>query len=230
MASLPARLCPNPACPFRRTFHRPAEYQAGIEACSDCQTPLVSAGSAELTDEEAKPLDGLASRQPAKLELGSSQGEPIQLPNVPDSPMLPLVGLVGGAAILGHAFYTAGASRPPAVNLVIGAALIGIGLWRLLSRDRTKRVVRPLEHGFIYQVGDRQVSVPLDQLSELRVMRQTLRARRAPIGFMIELSFRFQDKWWVISSFAQTRGEAFEVWAEGVHVEPAKRSITSPPP
>src|SRR5688572_3374004 len=33
--------CPNPDCPYARKHHRPAEYRAGIAACTDCGAALV---------------------------------------------------------------------------------------------------------------------------------------------------------------------------------------------
>lgn len=214
---MPSRVCPNPACPFRRKFHRPAEYQPEVEVCSDCDTRLVTA---EVTNEEAAPLETLAVEHPSEQDLGSPKGDPPTLANVPEGLALPVVALISGAMILGHAFATHSAGQVPAVAVAMGAVLLGFGSWKLWTRDRCKRRIEPYDRGFVFHVDRRRVIVPLEQIAEPRVIHRVLRARRAPIGLSIELSFRFQEKWWVLSSFARARGEAFERWAEGICAEP----------
>jgi hypothetical protein len=216
MPPVTLRVCPNPACPFRRKFQRPAEYEIEIETCSDCDTRLVSATSSEITSEAAMLLDTLAVDPPPQQDLGSQQGDPIHLTSVPGGLAPALVALIGGGMILGHAIATHGVAHAPAASIALGAASLGFGLWRLWTRDRTKRRIERFERGFVYHVDGRRVIVAFEQITEPRVIHQVLRSRRVSVGWMIELSFRFQGKWWVVSSFAHARGEAFETWAQGI--------------
>jgi hypothetical protein len=226
MASLaqpvdPVRFCPNPACPFRRKFGRPADYRVDVAACSDCGTALQDAEASGEAPRQGWPevaicLDSALETEPSEVDLGARVGESIELRNMPAGTSIPVASMVAGAALGGYALYQHGAVQAQLLRIVTGAALLVYGLLKLRACDRRKRRIERWQGGFIYHVDDRRVVVPFAQIKEPAVQHQVLRTRWISTGFRIELIFSFQGRCRVVACFAKGRGEAFEQWAESI--------------
>ncbi len=214
------KVCPNPACPFRRRFGRAAEYQPGIHLCSDCGAELVAARDEAGSEAEPEPivasLDVLATLEKAGGEVGSALGGPIELRKVPGGLTVPIAAMVAGVLLLVRAIGWMHTPEQLALPVGLGAVLVFIGIWRLQARDRHRRSVQPHENGFVYKVDDRLVAVSFDRIAQLRLHARVLRARRVSIGLLIEMSFQTEGVTYVVASFARERGEPFEKWARAV--------------
>jgi CRP-like cAMP-binding protein len=213
------RACPNPACPYRRRFGRPAEYEAQAAACSDCGAALVDADelareSAGNPPAEVHLLDEQLRRQRQDLQpLGAPSGEPIELRFAPGGRLLPVLLAFGGVMLLVHALLSHHLEPTTIASFLAGLATLGYGASRLRRTFRAHRQLEPHERGFVYRSGTRQAAVPFAAMSRLRVQHYEVRDRRSLVGYQVELTFEQQGKLFVVGSFARARDEAFERWA-----------------
>ncbi|MDY7226387.1 hypothetical protein [Hyalangium rubrum] len=72
-ASMAARHCPNPECPFFKKFNAPAEYREGFESCSDCGSALADGPVPTLASAVAVAVADPAMVAPAEAVTGSGE-------------------------------------------------------------------------------------------------------------------------------------------------------------
>lgn len=210
-------VCPNPACPYRRKFGHPAEYQSHAKVCSDCGSTLVQPTAVGAQESgTVRKLDELAGHQATGVQLGQPSQSAIPLHAPPGGWIVPGLFVAGGTMIFVHAILHYQQARWAPVSLAVGLAFVLYGAARLARLDRTRRWVEPFDEGFVYRTGNRSASLRFEELRELRVQQQVVRERRMRLGYHIELTFEYQGKHWVVGSFARELGEAFEKWARQV--------------
>jgi hypothetical protein len=220
------RHCPNPECPYRAKHGIPAEYRPDVTNCSDCGSELAEGkGCFDAEDiRSSKPLEILCGRSSVTVEdLGKAAGDPVVLQDAPGAISVPVIQLVSGAVIIAVSFYYINQRVFVAlIPALVGFVIFYMGFNHLKHRDRRQHQVRLHLRGFSYQIGEKTVAVPFEDIEMASLSERQVRAKGMPIGVFHDLVLSCQSKVYTLSSFESYAGlqpretDRFVLWTNKV--------------